>query len=146
MRADRAGSRTFADPGVLAATHGYHPLVADASAMLATGLFVDVLVLGAELPDPAGAVERIRQIVEPTVSLPEGVFWFSGPDPARLLVVTSGSVPGPGAREPADQVSDDSPVALALGWFEHLWEMSTEVPLPRFAVTEEVITRAGRTA
>jgi hypothetical protein len=30
----------------------------------------DMLVLGAELPDPAGAVERIRQVVDPAVSLP----------------------------------------------------------------------------
>ncbi|MEU9824138.1 DEAD/DEAH box helicase [Micromonospora chersina] len=116
----------------------------DASAMLATGLFTDVLVLGADLPDPAGAVERIRQVVVPPVSLPEGLFWFGGFDPAPLLVVTSGSMPGAGVREPATEVPEDSPVALALGWFDHLWESADEVPLPRFAVTDEVITRAGQ--
>lgn len=139
-----AGRRIFPDPGVLAVTHGYHPLVTDATAMLATGLFTDVLALGADLPDPAGAVERVRQIVVPTVSLPEGVYWFGDLEPAPLLVVTSGAMPGAGIHEPAAEVAEDSPVASALGWFDHLWDDADEVPLPRFDVTDEVITQAGQ--
>ncbi len=139
-----AGRRIFPDPGVLAVTHGYHPLVTDATAMLATGLFTDVLALGPDLPDPAGAVERVRQLVVPTVSLPEGVYWFGDLEPAPLLVVTSGAMPGAGIHEPAAEVAEDSPVASALGWFDHLWDDADEVPLPRFDVTDEVITQAGQ--
>ncbi|MFV2124840.1 DEAD/DEAH box helicase [Micromonospora sp. LOL_013] len=139
-----AARRLFPDPGVLAVTHGYHPLLTDATAMLATGLFTDVLVLGSDLPEPGAEVERIRQIVVPTVSLPEGVYWFGGLDPTPLLVVTSGAMPGAGMHEPAAEVAEDSPVASALAWFEHLWESAPEVPLPLFAVTDEVMTRAGQ--
>ncbi|MEV6695328.1 helicase-related protein [Micromonospora sp. NPDC051196] len=139
-----SGRQIFPNPAVLAGTHGYHPLATDATAMLATGLFTDVLALGADLPDPPATVKRVRQIVAPPVSLPEGIYWFGGLDPAPLLVVTSGAMPGVGMRQPAAEVADDSPVASALGWFDHLWEDACEVPLPLFAVTDEVITRAGQ--
>jgi hypothetical protein len=49
-------------------------------------------------------------------------------------------------REPSGEVPNGSALALALGWFEHLWETATGVRLPRFAVFDEVITRAGQDA
>lgn len=125
---------TIPDRSVIAATHGYHPLVADSVEVLSTRLFSDVLVLGPSVPDVGDLVQHLRHLSTPPVQLPEGIYWFSGETPAAVLIVDAGGPPGASQREQTNAVSEGSPLNEALNWLDHLWDQANEMPRPAFAV------------
>lgn len=120
---------------------GYHPLVTDLADLLAGGRFNQGLVLGPGVPDVVDSLKELRQIADPSVQLPQGIYWYSGVDPAAVLLVSAGSAPSAPLREPVTGLQHDGPLAQALAWFEHLWPEATVVPPPAFSVLDEVLTR-----
>lgn len=134
---------TLPDGKVLATTHGYHPLVGDATGLLSMRLFSDVLILGPSVPDVGGLVEQVRHLPASPVQLPEGIYWFSGVTPAAVLLVDAGAPPGAPLREPSDAVPEGSALDQALRWLDHLWDEASEVPRPAFSVLEDVLTRVA---
>lgn len=134
---------TLPDRSVVASTHGYHPLVGDASELLAMRLFSDMLVLGSGVPDVGSLVQQVRHLAASPVELPEGIYWFSGVSPASILLVDAGAPPGAPLREASETVQEGSALDQALSWLDHLWDDAVEVPPPAFSVLEDVITRGA---
>ena len=127
------------DRDVVQGTHGYHPLTSDLEEILRSGGFGQLLVFGPGVTDVVDHVREIRIVTQPPVQLPQGVYWFSGVEPAGVLSVTSGTSPGPSLAFPADAVPEGSALDNALGWLGQAWETAMIVPKPHFSVGDEVI-------
>lgn len=128
--------------GELRGTYGYHPVTTDLAAILVSGLFDQLLVFGAGVTDVVDHVDDVRVLTQPPVSLPNGVYWFSGIERPLVLSVTSGLPAGPSASLAVDLVQSGSALDNALGWAESLWEDAAVVPRPMFSVGSDVIVRS----
>lgn len=134
---------TLPERSVIASSHGYHPVVGEIAELVGTGLFSDLLILGAGVPEIHGLVQHMRHLSTSPTPLPEGIYWFSGVDPTAVLLVDGGAPPGAPFRQPIEDVAEGSPLEQALSWLDHLWEEAREVSRPAFAILEDVVTRGA---
>ena len=100
---------------------------------------------GLVINGPAGqlfdSVEETRFLIEPSVELPEGMYWFNSGSVSIVVLVHESDAQRSGAiTASADDVTRDAnhPLGLALGWGRHYWGTAREVPSPRFEVGEQV--------
>nr|WP_306270521.1 helicase-related protein [Ornithinimicrobium sp. HY1793] len=118
---------------------GYDPLTVDAEQLIGGGRISEVLVLGDDVPDIIDDVDDLRMVPQPEVSLPEGVYWFTGVTPSAAMIVSVGTR----AHEPVATTDSEpgpgTPLGAALGWLEHLWEGAQPLERPAFKVGEGVI-------
>ncbi|WP_214404022.1 helicase-related protein [Pseudonocardia lacus] len=124
----------------MATTFGYHPQPADLLALLQTIRFARLVVVGGRVRDVVDHVGSIRTAAE--VALPRGLYWFAGLDEPLALVVNAGATSDGMAVAVAD-LTDDEPLRDAYDWAEQLWDDGQPVPMPAFAVGEDVVTRVG---
>lgn len=123
---------------------GYHPIPGEIEAVLSRGPFTRALVIDEAVVELFDAVAATRVGDLPDAALPAGLYWFTGIDEPIVMQVGSGPV------GPADELeidawndSDDHPLIEAGHWAEALWAEAREVPQPKFAVGDRVITRPG---
>jgi hypothetical protein len=119
--------------------HGYHPVTTDLEGILRGGAFSQLLVFGAAVNDVVDLVSEVMMVTIPPVELPQGIYWFSGVEPAVVLSVASGASPGASSSTAADAVARGSALDNALGWVDEAWESASLVSKPLFAVGDDVI-------
>jgi superfamily II DNA or RNA helicase len=125
-------------------TFGYYPDPERLDVALGRGSFVRALVVAAPVRALAGQVRECRIIWNPSVELPEGLYWFQGVDEGSIILqVASGSFPGDAMVVPLSGIGDDHPLADAWGWAEELWESAVPVPAPRFDINEAAVSHPG---
>ena len=125
-------------------TFGYYPDPERLDVALGRGSFVRALVVAAPVRALAGQVRECRIIWNPSVELPEGVYWFQGVDEGSIILqVASGSFPGDAMVVPLSGIGDDHPLADTWGWAEELWESAVPVPAPRFDINEAAVSHPG---
>ena len=110
---------------VIRATHGYHPVTTDLEEILRAGLFEQLLVFGPGVNDIVGLVSEVRLVTTLPVELPQGVYWFSGAEPAIVLSVAIGASPVASSTSPAVAVPAGSALDNALGWVDEAWESAS---------------------
>jgi hypothetical protein len=79
-------------------------LTTDLEEILRDGRFEQLLVFGRATKDVLEHVREIRMVMRPPVTLPMGVYWFSGAVPSGVLLVTDGGPAGPSIAIPAGSV------------------------------------------
>ncbi|MEU4364286.1 helicase-related protein [Promicromonospora sp. NPDC023987] len=125
-------------------TFGYHPDFESLAAALDRGKFSRALVVGLAAERIFEAVASCRILWDPEVDLPEGLYWFQGLDNGDLLMqVGQGARPGDAAIRAIDNLPDADPLLAAWNWAEALWEVSKDIPAPRFRLHDSVITQPG---
>ncbi len=127
------------DVSVIRDTDGYHPLTTDLEAIVAGNGFDELLVFGGGLKDVVAHVDRVRIQAQPPVQLPQGIYWFSGAVPKRVLVVVQGGPATGGTSTAVNAVDAGSALDNALGWFEHAWDLAALVPKPLFKVGQDIV-------
>lgn len=130
---------TAPESAVVRSTHGYHPVTTDLDAILRSGGFEQLLVFGPGVPDVVDLVSEARVVTQPPVELPQGIYWFSGVSPSIALSVSNGASPGASTSLDSGSVPPGSPLDNALGWVDSSWDEATPVPIPAFAVGQDVI-------
>jgi superfamily II DNA or RNA helicase len=124
---------------VIRTHHGYHPVTTDLEKILRSGTFAQLLVFGPGIGDVVDLVDDARLVTTPPVPLPQGIYWFSGVEPAVVLLVAAGTSPGASLSLASHEVPEGSPLDNALGWVDSAWDGAELVVRPRFAVGEDVI-------
>lgn len=118
-------------------TFGYHPLIEDLAEFVATTQPELLLVCGRVL-DCIDAVDETRSSGE-DVRLPVGIYWFGNEGRTSVMAVAGGLPPADPQSLDTSQIDAEHPLALALGWFQHLWPTAVKVPTPLFRVRDEVV-------
>jgi len=120
-------------------TFGYHPDSRDFE-QLARDLDAGrVLVVNGPLSCEWDAGRAFRTCRDDTTGLATGIYWFLGIDQPMVAVVHAGASTADGMLVPASQLPDGAPLAAALGWAEHHWDLGKEVPAPRFHINSIAI-------
>ncbi len=126
-------------PAVIRSQHGYHPVTTDLEEILRGAPFAQLLVFGPGIGDVVDLVDETRLVSTPPVQLPQGIYWFSGVEPAVVLLVAAGASPHASLSLAPTGVPDGSPLDNALGWVDSTWDEAEVVARPRFEVGADVI-------
>lgn len=125
------------------AVSGYDPLTVDAVQLIGGGRVSEVLVLGDDVPDIIDDVADLRIVPRPEVSLPEGVYWFTGVSPSAAMIVSAGARGHEPVTMTDAEPGRDTPLGQALAWLDHLWEGAASLDRPAFKIGEGVIVAAS---
>ena len=127
----------------------YHPVLADASAFLDRAGASRFLLVGRPLEDGDGLPGGFEQVSEcrhlvpaAAAALPVGNYRFATPEGTAVMLVTDGATPS-GPERGDLTPGDGSFGATAAAWFDHLWDSAFPVPMPRFALHDDVVTVPG---
>lgn len=120
-------------------THGYHPILDDLADLISTIPNSRVLVLGDRFPDIDYQNSVRKQITNPRVELPSGIYWINGVGGPRVLYVASEIEPVNSEIIDIQTAPADHPLVVAGNWHSALWGEAEEVIAPRFAAGDQVI-------
>jgi SNF2 family DNA or RNA helicase len=123
----------------LASTHGYHPNLDDFNELVSTAAGPNILFLGNRFPDIDYQGTEKRQITEPEVELPRGLYWFNGLDGMRVLYVFSDLEPVNSEIVEVSKATDEHPLVAAGNWHAALWRDAEVVKAPKFTTGDQVI-------
>lgn len=129
--------------GTLISTWGYHPAPQDAPQLVRLAQVGRFLVLGSEVPDVVDLVGVMSYLGSPDVALPRGLYWFAGVAGVDVMLVQDGAPPGPSLVVRPEEAVDGHPLGSARVWMMSLWDAAAEVPVPEFAVGDEVLYSTG---
>lgn len=122
-------------------TFGYIPDAEAIDGAMKYGPFARALVVETPVNALADQVLECRILWDPSVELPEGVYWFGVEGDALVMQVGNGATHGQGAIVPIDELKDDDALARAWRWAEDFWRSAAVVPKPKFEVNQEVVGR-----
>jgi len=114
----------------------YHPVRADVGELIEMIEPDRLLVIGDGVPEAMTLAGSTRLLVSVESDLPTGTYVFRTGDTAYVMHVAEGAVPGAPASIAWSE--PDHPLAQAFGWFSHWWARGSPVPLPRFALEDEI--------
>jgi len=119
----------------------YHPVLADADQEIRQLAPARVLVVGDRVPDAIVAAESVRQVVDPEIDLPIGVYAFGDESQVEMLVVSAGGSPA----APDESASTDTthPLASAHDWLLAWWDGAAAVTMPLFEVNAPAVLRGS---
>ena len=122
---------------------GYLPDPDRIDVPLARGRFSRALVLDLAVRSLADDVDECRALWGSAVVLPEGVYWFEGTESPMIVQVAVGAPSDTAMIAPVDEITQEHPLASALGWAEQLWSEGAVVPAPTFAVNDVAVLQPG---
>lgn len=126
----------------LVTTFGYHPSSLDSVTVVNLAQVGRMLVVGSAIPDVVDLVGELKFQTNPGVSLPRGLYWFAGAAGIDVMLVAEGASPSDSTVIKAHAAEADHPLSAARGWMAALWTEAETVPIPQFAVTDEVLVAA----
>lgn len=126
-------------PETLHSTFGYHPLDADVLDFVRAAKVHTLLVVGPDVPDIHDSVGDLRFMVEASVELPIGLYWFAQSGGVNVLLVSEGTSPVDGLITHLDSLHAAQDLVAASQWQEVLWEQAASVPRATFAVGDDVL-------
>ena len=122
-------------------TFRLHPIPDDLSGAMEGRSFERAIVVDEPISELVDLVSQVRTTKEAVPGLPSGIYTFVGID--SPLVMQVGAGPTATSMEfVVDSLDDDVEHSLidAYGWAEHLWDIGSPVPAPKFAVDDRAIT------
>jgi len=125
----------------LANTHGYHPNLDDFQGLVSAAPDSMILVLGNRFPDIEYQRTKTKQITNPEVELPSGLYWFNGIDGLRVMYVLSSLETVNSEIVDLNSASPEHPLVAAGNWHAALWGNAEVVMNPRFSIGDQVIFR-----
>jgi len=121
-------------PESLRGTFGYHPDPNDFAELIERAEAGRILVINGPLNAEWTAHQDFRVLHDDDTGLAAGAYWFLGHDQPMVAVVHTGVPGADGTLVPLADLTEESPLAAALGWAEHHWANAAEIPAPKFAV------------
>lgn len=123
---------------------GYFPDTRKLDEILDRSEFIRLLAIKSPVKGVYDRVEECRILLEPTVQMPGGVYFFEGIDEGPMVVLLGGgAAPGGAAVTELGALTEDDPLMAAWGLAEQLWQDASPVPPPEFKINDDAVTHPG---